>query len=163
MESKQLWTIVGVALVVAVIASLATTSITGNFSKVIDVKGVTKQVYTISETYSKAEINNVIYSKAEINNIINSVKKKIPSTYISLNSENKPLVPIEFSGKMYKIELVSASDTKATIKVTNSSGNSDTKEVSEGLLPELIQGLTIKVYSADEANLKLSAELIVSI
>lgn len=152
MESKQLWTIVGVALVVAVIASFATTSITGNFIKVRDIKGVTKQVYTISETYSKEEINNAI----------NSVKKKIPSTYISLNSEDKPLVPIEFSGKMYKIELVSASDTKATIKVTNSSENSDTKEVSEGL-PELIQGLKIKVYSADEANLKLSAELIVSI
>jgi hypothetical protein len=58
MEKGQLWTIVGVALVVAVVASIATAFITGNVISVA--KGTAGKVYTTAETYSKAEVNNLI-------------------------------------------------------------------------------------------------------
>ncbi len=59
-------------------------------------------------------------------------------------------------GELYKFELVSASDTSATIKVTDSSGHSETKEVTEDDLKD-IQGVSIRVINADETNLSLKA------
>jgi hypothetical protein len=51
MEKGQLWTIVGVALVVAVVASIATASITGNVINVA--KGKAGKVYTTAEVDAK--------------------------------------------------------------------------------------------------------------
>lgn len=64
MEKGQLWTIVGVALVVAVVASIVTASITGNVINVA--KGRAGTVYTTAETYSKAEVDTKI---ARLNNV----------------------------------------------------------------------------------------------
>ena len=60
MEKGQLWTIVGVALVVAVVASIATASITGNVIKLNQDRYGKYKVYTTAETYSKAEVNGLI-------------------------------------------------------------------------------------------------------
>src|SRR3989338_4954074 len=62
-------------------------------------------------------------------------------------------------GKEYTVELVSASDTAATVKVTDSDGNSETKEINENASKK-VQGITVAVTNADETNLKLSASVI---
>jgi hypothetical protein len=77
---------------------------------------------------------------------------------VSLTSDN-PTTEVTVGGNTYTVELVSASDSAATIKVTDSNGNSDTKEVNENKSKK-IQGLTVAITSADETNLKLSATLI---
>ena len=48
---------------------------------------------------------------------------------VSLSSDN-PLATVEIAGDTYTIELISASDTSATIQVTNSAGTSDLGEVN---------------------------------
>ena len=76
----------------------------------------------------------------------------------SLDSDN-PTTTVTIGGATYTIELVSASDDAATIKVTDSEGNSDSREVSEADSKK-IEGLEMGVITADETNLKLSASLI---
>ena len=49
---------------------------------------------------------------------------------ISLSSDD-PSADVTIAGAAYTVELVSASDTTATVKVTDSSGKSETKEISE--------------------------------
>ena len=63
MEKRQLGLIVGVALVVAIIASVATVSITGNAISVA--KGSAGKVYTVSETYSKKQIDGFLKPLAQ--------------------------------------------------------------------------------------------------
>src|SRR3989338_7112976 len=53
MEKGQLWTIVGVALVVAVVASIATASITGNVIKQNNYVYGKYQLYTTAEIDAK--------------------------------------------------------------------------------------------------------------
>jgi len=77
---------------------------------------------------------------------------------ISLDSDN-PSAEVTVGGETYTIELVSSSDTSATIRVTDASGNSNTREVAEAASKK-IGGITIAITSADETNLKLSASLI---
>ncbi len=77
---------------------------------------------------------------------------------VSLDSDN-PTAEVTVGGNTYTLELVSASDTAATIRVTDSSGKSDSKEVSEAQSKK-INGITIAVDTADETNLKLSATVI---
>src|SRR3989344_4402243 len=60
----------------------------------------------------------------------------------------------------YNIELISASDTSATIKVTNNLGVSDTRVVSKGSL-KIINGLNVYVKNVNEQNSEFSAEIIV--
>ena len=54
---------------------------------------------------------------------------------LSLDSDN-PSVDITIEGSIYTVELVSSSDTSATIKITDSSGNVESKEVSEAASKE---------------------------
>ena len=61
---------------------------------------------------------------------------------------------------VYTIELISASDTSATIKVTDAQGRSQAREITEGNYAT-IQGIPITVVNADETNLKLSATITV--
>jgi len=62
----------------------------------------------------------------------------------------------------YDIQLISASDTSATIKVTNTvEGNSETKEVNEGSSKN-INGLNIAVIFADETNQDLLVKISIS-
>ncbi len=78
---------------------------------------------------------------------------------ISLDSETTPSQEVTVGGATYTVELVSASDTAATIKVTDSSGASESKEINEAASKK-INGLTVAVQTADETNLKLSANII---
>lgn len=81
------------------------------------------------------------------------------SEKLSLSSDD-PSAEVEVAGKTYTIELVSASDTSATVKVTDSTGASDSKEITEDK-SKTIKGLEVGVTAADETNLKLSATVIV--
>lgn len=77
---------------------------------------------------------------------------------ISLDSDN-PSAEVTVGGEVYTIELVSASDTSATVRVTDANGNSNTREVAEAASKK-IGGITVAVTNADETNLKLSASMI---
>ncbi|MBX4196841.1 hypothetical protein KW805_04600 [Candidatus Pacearchaeota archaeon] len=77
---------------------------------------------------------------------------------ISLTSD-APSQKVTIGGKEYTIELISASDTSATVRVTASDGTSETKEVNENSSKK-VNGITVAVTNADETNLKLSASVI---
>ncbi len=74
-------------------------------------------------------------------------------------STDEPSADVTIGGSVYTVELISASDTAATIKVTDSSGKSETKEINEAASKK-VNGVTIAVINADETNLKLSANII---
>ncbi|MBI4116627.1 hypothetical protein HY449_02700 [Candidatus Pacearchaeota archaeon] len=74
-------------------------------------------------------------------------------------SSDAPTTDVTVAGATYTIELVSASDSAATVKVTNSAGTSESKEIDEAKSKK-INGITIAVITADETNLKLSASII---
>ncbi|GBE19982.1 hypothetical protein BMS3Abin17_00713 [archaeon BMS3Abin17] len=77
---------------------------------------------------------------------------------ISLTSDN-PTVDVTIAGEAYTVELVSSSDTSATIQVTDSAGTSESKEINEAASKK-VNGITIAVTNADETNLKLSASIV---
>jgi hypothetical protein len=74
-------------------------------------------------------------------------------------SSDSATAQVTIAGAAYTIELVSASDTTATVKVTDSAGDSESKEVTEAQSKK-INGLTVAVTSADENNLKYSASVV---
>jgi hypothetical protein len=78
---------------------------------------------------------------------------------VSLSSDG-PTADVTVGGKEYTIELVSASDTTASIKVTDkATGASEQKEVTEASSKK-IKGISVAVTTADENNLKYSASLV---
>src|SRR3989344_4796741 len=62
---------------------------------------------------------------------------------VSLSSDT-PSSKVIIGGKEYTVELVSASDTAATVKVTDSDGNSETKEINENASKK-VQGIAVAV------------------
>lgn len=78
---------------------------------------------------------------------------------VSLSSD-APSTEVTIGGATYTVELVSASDSAATVKVTDSTGASESKEINEAD-SKRVNGLDVAVKTADETNLKLSASLIV--
>lgn len=78
---------------------------------------------------------------------------------VSLSSDN-PTAEVTVAGETYTVELVSASDTAATVAVTDSSGTRESKEISEAQSKK-INGVEVAVTTADETNLKLTASIIV--
>ncbi len=78
---------------------------------------------------------------------------------VSLSSDD-PTTEVTIGGETYTLELVSASDTSATIKVIDSSGTSESKEINEAD-SKTVNDLSVAVKTADETNLKLSASVIV--
>lgn len=76
----------------------------------------------------------------------------------TLDSDN-PSKDVVVEGSTYTVELVSASDTAATIKVINSKGSSSVKEINEAASKK-VGDITIGITTADETNLKLSATVI---
>jgi hypothetical protein len=78
---------------------------------------------------------------------------------ISLDSEANPSQEVTIAGLTYTVELVSSSDDAATIKVTDSAGNSESREINEADSKK-VNGLTVAVTNADETNLKLSASVV---
>lgn len=77
---------------------------------------------------------------------------------VALSSDD-PSAEATINGKTYTIELVSASDTAATIKLTDSTGATDQKEINEAASKKLL-GVEVAVDTADETNLKLAATVI---
>lgn len=77
---------------------------------------------------------------------------------VSLSSDD-PSAEVTIGTKKYTIELVSASDTTATVKVIDDTGASETKEINENASKK-VNGVTIAITNADENNLKYSASVI---
>lgn len=75
-------------------------------------------------------------------------------------SSDTPAMDATIAGKDYSFELVSASDTSATIKVTDkATGVSASKEINEAATKK-INGVTVAVQTADETNLRLTASIV---
>lgn len=66
---------------------------------------------------------------------------------------------INLNGESYLIELAGASDSSATLKVTDSKGNSEQKEINEGNSKK-IGRLTIFLLESDENHFELKALII---
>src|SRR3989344_10428 len=81
------------------------------------------------------------------------------SEEVTLSNEN-PSAEVTVEGNTYTLELISASDTDANIRVTDSSGNSNSKVVAESN-SKTIQGLEVAVDAADENNFQITATLLV--
>ncbi|MDP4039900.1 MAG: hypothetical protein Q8P57_04970 [Candidatus Pacearchaeota archaeon] len=64
---------------------------------------------------------------------------------------DNPSEVVVIDGETYTVELTSATDTSATIRVTDSSGNSDSKKVNEAQSKK-IQGLEVAVDTAHETT-----------
>ncbi|MBT3691379.1 hypothetical protein HOG16_04015 [Candidatus Woesearchaeota archaeon] len=75
--------------------------------------------------------------------------------YTCLDSDN-PTQTVNVAGSDYTLELISASDTAATIAVTNTAGTTESKEISEDQ-SKIINGISIYLKNADENNLQLTA------
>jgi len=66
-------------------------------------------------------------------------------------SSPSPSTKVTVDGKEFTVDLVSASDTDATIKVTDSAGKSDTKKINEAS-SKTVNGLEVAVNIADESD-----------
>ena len=75
-------------------------------------------------------------------------------------TSDEPTATVTIDGKEYKIELISSSDTAANVKVTNSDGKAESKEIGEDA-SKSINGIEVGVTAADETNFKLSATVTV--
>ena len=78
---------------------------------------------------------------------------------LSLTSPDNPTADVFIDGETYTIELISASDTAATVAVTDSSGTTESKEINEAASKK-VNGIEIAVTTADETNIKLSASIV---
>jgi len=83
--------------------------------------------------------------------------------YLSVGSASSvPSQTVEVEGETYTIELIAASDTSATVKVTNSAGQSDQKEINEAASKKIL-GVEVAVNTADESTATnvIQAEILV--
>ena len=79
---------------------------------------------------------------------------------VSLNvggSSPNPSTTVTIGGETYTVELITASGTAATIKVTDSSGETDSKEISEADSKK-VQGLEVAVKTASSSSLESVGE-----
>ena len=85
------------------------------------------------------------------------------SETLFLDSSTNPSQTVTVDGETYTIELVAASDTSATIRVTDSTGNSDQKEINEAASKRFLSDLEVAVNTADESDAlgSISAEVII--
>jgi hypothetical protein len=89
--------------------------------------------------------------------------KSAETIFLSVGSASSvPSQVVEVEGNTYTIELVAASDTSATIKVTNSAGQSDQKEINEAASKKIL-GVEVAVNTADESTATniIQAEILV--
>ena len=132
---------------------------------------MTNYIYNASATFSKAvnfshadsegETLDLFGQRFTVSSTTDDTKLVLlqSAEKISLDSEAIPSQEVVIGGDTYTIELVSASDTAATIKVTDSAGNSESKEINEAASKK-VNGITVAVTTADETNLKLSASVV---
>lgn len=78
---------------------------------------------------------------------------------VDLTNED-PSAEVTIGGKKYTVELVSASTTTATVKVTAEDGTSATKEITENASKK-VGAVTVAVITSDANNFKLSATVVV--
>jgi hypothetical protein len=89
--------------------------------------------------------------------------KSAQKSFLSVGGASPvPTKTVDIDGETYTIELVAATDTSATIRVTDSSGEDDQKEINEASSKKIL-GLEVAVNNADESDATntLSAEIIV--
>lgn len=81
---------------------------------------------------------------------------------VFLDSVNNPSESVTVDGKEYTVELVSSTDTAATVKITDSAGSSEQKEITEDTSKK-IKGVEVSVTNADESTAlnKITAEVTV--
>lgn len=147
--------ILAIVIVTALVVSVATISITGNVIKV-------KSAYSGTYVYTKAEIDNLLgsyYKKTEIDSKINgnlllhSLMKEV-FTKVDLSSDFPQQTAI-LNGVSYNVELMSASDSAATIKINGGTP----QEIGEGN-SKGFNGVYVFVSTADETNLKFSVTIV---
>ncbi len=68
---------------------------------------------------------------------------------VFLDSTTNPSESVTIGDETYTVSLVSASDTSATIRVTDSSGDTDQKEINEAASKKIL-GIEVAVDNADE-------------
>lgn len=78
---------------------------------------------------------------------------------IGLTNED-PSAEVTIGGETYTVELITAEATTATVKVTDSSGNSAQKEISENNSKK-VGGVTVAVISSGANNLLITATIVV--
>ena len=78
---------------------------------------------------------------------------------ITLDSETRPSMVFNAGDKSYTIELVSASDSAATIRVTDNTGEYQVKDISEGSEATFLNEIEIEVEDSNENNFRLTAEI----
>jgi len=122
----------------------ATLSKAVNFSHA-DSEGETISLFGVDFTVAAATDTDTIV-------LLKSAEK------FTLDSDN-PSKDVTIEGSSYTVELISASDSAATVKVTDSAGVSNTKEIAEAASKK-VGGITIGVVTADETNFKLSATVV---
>ncbi len=81
------------------------------------------------------------------------------ATKVDFDSSGSTSQEVTIGGATYTVEMVSASTSAATIKVTNAAGASEQKEVNEGYSKK-INGVTVAVNTADSNNLKYTASVV---
>ena len=126
-------------------------------------EGSSKKIGELTLSLKDANESNLKFSVSivigtlEIQNEIDKTQElyeKLTLTSIS------PAARVIVNSHKYGIELLSATDNSATLKVTDSDGKSEMKEISESVIGE-INNVKIKVIEADETNLKFSVSILV--
>src|SRR3989344_4131723 len=125
------------------------------------------QAVNFTHADSKGQTLNLFGQKFTISSASTSSKIVLlkSSEKLSLvvgGSNPNPVETVTVAGSTYTVELKTATDSAATVKVTDSTGASDSKEVSEAQSKK-IQGLEVAVDLADESTSTStsSAEVIV--
>ena len=164
-DDKQTWADVGVGYSVNKVGVF----VRGKFSPVaaryVQLVGEPNKRGLVTIAWFRASSASYVATNSQPDVPTPPTEPTIPSTApnnreeLSLTSEN-PSAEVTLSGMKYTIELVSASDTSANIKVTNMAGESETKEVSESTSKE-IKSVKVSVTNADETSSRLSAIVIV--
>jgi hypothetical protein len=78
--------------------------------------------------------------------------KSAQTLFLSIGSETStPSEVVTVDGETYTVELVTANDDSATIRVTDSSGKADSKDINEAA-SKRVNGLEVAVNLADEST-----------
>ncbi len=102
------------------------------------------------ETLNLFGQNFVVSSATDTNTLV--LFKSAQTLSLSVGGSNAvPSSVVEIGGKTYTLELVTASDTSATVRVTDSSGKSDQKDINEAASKKIL-GVEVAVNMADEST-----------
>lgn len=87
--------------------------------------------------------------------------KSADTVFLSVGGDNPmPSEEVEIDGVSYLVELIAASDTAATIRLTNqATGESDQKEINEAQSKKVLN-IEVAIDNADENNFQLTAQVV---